>query len=123
MDKLRQSELFLDKPIGMMFNKVLPLFGIVLICLASAPLRSISQQVQIHNNADEKLVSFGNSKLQLKLDYNGKATISSLIVNGREVIAADRGIYSLLNTGKETYSSLQLRSQPVVNTGQHTITL
>src|SRR6478609_9779163 len=107
----------------MMFNKVLPLFGMLLICLVNAPLKSISQQGQIHNNADEKLVSFGNDKIQLKLDYKGKATVSSLLVNGREVIAADHGIYSLLSTGKGTYSSLQLLSQPIVNTGQNTITL
>src|SRR4051794_16124626 len=106
----------------MKFNKVLPLFGILLICLLSAPLRGISQQVQIHNNADEKQVWFGNDKIQLKLDYNGKATISSLLVNDREVIEGDRGIYTLLNTSKGTYSSLQLLSQPVINTGQHTIT-
>lgn len=106
-----------------MFNKVLLLFSIVLTLLVHAPLRGISQQVQIHHHADEKLVSFGNDKIQLTLDYNGKATIAALLVNGREVLADDRGIYSLLNTREGTYSSLQLLSQPIVNTGQHTITL
>lgn len=59
----------------------------------------------------DKRITFGNNKLRLTLDYNKTANISQLVVNGEKVA---EGIYSMIRTKSETYSTLQLAADPVV---------
>jgi hypothetical protein len=66
---------------------------------------------------------FGNAKLQLTLDYNAKATISALTVNGEKVIDGPEGIYSLLKTRTATYSTLHLLANPVAAKTGNIVTL
>ncbi len=66
---------------------------------------------------------FGNTKLQLTLDYNAKATISALTVNGEKVIDGPEGIYSLLKTKTATYSTIHLLATPLATKTANTVTL
>lgn len=103
-------------------KKVLSFF-LFIGCLINIPIAGISQTVQIKNNVQERTIEFGNDKLFMQLDYNHKANVSSVIVNGQEVIKGDKGIYSSLKTKQGNYSSLQLLSQPKVKISNHNITV
>jgi len=103
-------------------KKLLSLF-LLILCFISVPFAAISQYVQIKNNIQAKTIEFGNDKIKMKLDYKDKANISSLIVNSKQVIEGDSGIYSLFKTQKENYSSLHLLSQPSINFSNNTITV
>ena len=91
-------------------------------CLASTG-KSFSQVVKIDNHAGEKYIVFSNEKIQATLDYNNKATISRLIINGQEVIKDEAGIYSSIKTKNAGYSTLQLTATPVVKIAGHTVTV
>ncbi len=85
---------------------------IVLAGLSALPLFCFSQSRQkpsfiLRNNISQKTIAFGNSKMQLTLDYNGKANISSLTVNGEQVIQGNAGIYSEITTGLAVFSTLK----------------
>ena len=71
-------------------------------------------EIDINNNTSEKKVVFGNDRINMTLDYNQKVNVSSLIINGLQVIEEDAGIYSLLKTRDSAYSTLQVLSQPAV---------
>lgn len=73
-----------------------------------------AQGVQIVHDSKEKKVIFGNEKIQLTLDYNHKASITSMLVNGQQVIANDSGMYAAISTKHAVYSTLRLQSTPVV---------
>lgn len=83
----------------------------------------IAQIANISNNTGEKKIVFDNDKIKMTLDYNKKANVSSLVVNGQQVIDDDAGIYSLIKTHDATYSTLQLLSQPEVKITGNTITV
>jgi hypothetical protein len=57
----------------------------------------------------------------MTLDYNQKVNVSSLIINGLQVIEEDAGIYSLLKTRDSAYSTLQVLSQPAVKITKNTV--
>jgi hypothetical protein len=103
-------------------KKLLPLF-LFIVCFTGVPFAAISQYVQIKNNTQAKTIEFGNDKIKMKLDYNGKANVSSLIVNGQLVIEGDAGIYTSFKTQQEHYSSLRLLSHPTINFSNNTITV
>jgi hypothetical protein len=79
--------------------------------------------IVVKNNQAEKVVVFGNSKIKLTLDYNGKCNISGLDVNGQSVISGSAGMFSSIRTPGNTYSSLNLPSDPDVKTSQNTVTV
>ena len=66
-------------------------------------------------------LTFGNAKLQLTLDYNAKATVSALTVNGEKVIDGPEGIYSEIKTKTTTYSTLHLLATPVATKTGNTV--
>ena len=84
---------------------------------------SFAQVYPFNNNTQQKTATFGNDKIQLTLDYNGKANISSFIVNGQHVIDGDSGIYSSVRTNVATYSSLQLMSNPKILMANNIVTV
>ena len=96
---------------------------LLLYCLLITYFTAASQHTGISNNATDKNIVFGNDKIKMILDYKGKANISSVTVNGQQVIEGGGGIYSSLKTQLANYSSLQLISQPVVNISNNTITV
>jgi hypothetical protein len=82
-----------------------------------------ADDIVIKNNPTEKVVVFGNSKLQLTLDYNRKCNVSGMEVNGQHVISGSAGIFSSVRTATNTYSSLKLISDPVIKINQNTVTV
>jgi len=106
-----------------MLNKELLLCLILLGYFSGNSVESIAQIAAINNNITEKKVVFGNGRIKMTLDYNQKANVSSLIINGQQVIQDDAGIYSLIKTQDSTYSTLQLLTQPEVKISANTIIL
>jgi len=101
-------------------------FLFLLICIASAigsRSECAAQPVKITNDTKEKNVVFGNSKIKITLDYNKKANLSSLTVNGQTVIQSDAGVYSKIRTKASTYSTLQLSTDPTVKIAGNTISV
>ena len=92
-------------------------------CFIGSCGEAFAQAVQIKNDLEQKLVIFGNKELSLTLDYNQKANISSLTVNGEQVVNGDAGIYSKITTKNATYSTLHLSSAPVANASKNTVTI
>jgi hypothetical protein len=65
-----------------------------------------------------KVETISNPKITMQLDYGDKASITSLIINGQEVISSADGIFTSVKIGGITYSSLHLKGAPVlVKTG------
>ena len=58
--------------------------------------------IVINNNTPDKVITFGNSKIMVTLDYNGKCNISELSVNGQMVISGPEGIFSEIKTAADT---------------------
>ena len=75
---------------------------------------SYAQSISINNNKQQQSVSFGNSKLKFVLNYDHQCNVSYLEVNGQKVIDGTNGIYSEIQTGDKTFSTLQLAASPVV---------
>lgn len=94
---------------------ILMVFGSAIDCFGQA--------LKINHDKQQKIIVFGNEKLNLTLDYNKKANISSLSINGRKAIQGDSGIFSKITTKENSYSSLNLFSDPVISVSGNTITL
>jgi hypothetical protein len=92
-------------------------------CFIGTGVTGIAQQVVIKNNIKDKTVIFGNDKMNLTLDYNKKANISVLAVNGQQVIEGAVGIYSMIRTMDAVYSTLALSSDPAVKISGNTVSI
>ncbi len=68
-------------------------FEITLIFLFTSIVCNAADLI-IKNNVPDKVLTFGNSKIMLTLDYNEKCNISELRVNGQTVISgAERDFF------------------------------
>lgn len=97
---------------------------IIAIVLISAAMLIFTKESKAANMAidpKEKSVTFSSHKLTMTLDYAKRACISSLIVNGQKVISNDDGIFTSVKVGMETYSSLHLKSSPILIKGENNI--
>lgn len=81
----------------------------------------IAQDAIIKNDSKNKTITFGNKKIKLTLDYNGKANVTVLEVNGQKVIDGREGIYSFVKTGSNSYSSLHATSSPIVTASSNSV--
>ncbi|MDN3550690.1 hypothetical protein [Mucilaginibacter aquaedulcis] len=63
---------------------------------------------------EPKTVSISTPKLSLVLDYDNKASITSLVIDGKKVISSADGIYTSIKVGGVTYSSLHLKGTPML---------
>jgi hypothetical protein len=84
---------------------------------------SYAGNIVINNNSSAKVIVFGNTKIIITLDYNGKCNISGLNINGQSVISGPAGIYSSIKTTANTYSTLKLTSAPTVKTGTNSVSV
>src|SRR3569833_599323 len=66
-------------------------------------------------------VTINSHKLSMTLDYAKRASISSLVVNGQKVISNEDGIFTSVKVGAKTFSSLHLKSSPVLVQGKNTV--
>ncbi len=80
----------------------------LIIIILFASVVCYAGNIVIKNNSQDKVVIFGNSKIMVTLDYNGKCNISELKVNGQTVISGSAGIFSEIRTATNTYSTLKL---------------
>jgi hypothetical protein len=97
-------------------------FGLIAIFLFTSILCNAGDIV-IKNNLLEKVIIFGNGKIMITLDYNRKCNISGLEVNGQPVISGTAGIFSVIKTSANTYSTLKLISDPTVRIGENTLSV
>ncbi len=105
----------------MIIRKRLPLVLFFACYFIASASNSFAQSVKISNDATKKRVVFGNEKMSVTLDYDKKVNVSSLLINGQQVIEGDAGIYSAIKTSNASYSTLHLLSQPSVSTTSNTI--
>jgi hypothetical protein len=110
----------MNNPNPHFFLKKLTLLSILIILFLNS---SFSQSVKINQNTKEKTISFGNEKINVTLDYNKKANISLVIVNGQSVIQSSEGIYSKFKTKIAAYSTLLLSADPKIKIANNIITL
>ena len=103
--------------------------GRTCILLSALALRAIgapgpaSQSVARPPAARPKSVTIRAGGITMQLDYKNGASITSLSVNGQQVIGATDGVFTSVNVGGTTYSSLQLTSVPVLTATKDTIRL
>jgi hypothetical protein len=81
----------------------------------------VAQGANIDNNTRQKKIVFGNDKIRMTLDYNRKADISSVNLNGQKIVEGGAGIYSTIRTQDAVYSTLQLLCNPSVKVIHNTI--
>ncbi|MDB5250252.1 MAG: hypothetical protein JWQ40_4646 [Segetibacter sp.] len=97
-------------------------FCLLLVSITtSITVTCVAQSVITNNDRKNRKISFGNAKIKLTLDYNRKANISSLQVNGQKVIDANTGIYSEVRMSSGSYSSLHTTSTPTVQVTTNTV--
>lgn len=102
-----------------MFNKKFLPVTFAFACFL--PLVVFAQTPKIINDIQQRTISFGNDKIEMLLDYDRKANLSSVTINGQQIIHGDSGVYSAIKTLGTSYSSLQLLSQPLVKVSNNTI--
>jgi hypothetical protein len=98
----------------------------LLLCLAysvGASNECSAQATKINHDTKEKSVAFGNDKIKITVDYNKKANIASLNINGQQVIQGDAGVYSKIRTKAASYSTLRLSSDPAIKIANNIITV
>jgi len=64
--------------------------------------------------SENRPITLSSHKLSITLDYEKRVCISSLVVNGQKVISTGDGIFTSLKVGSKMYSSLHLKSNPVL---------
>ena len=83
-----------------MNNKICRLGSIIVFLFISKFCNA--GDIVINNNPSIKEIIFGNGKIMITLDYNGKCNISGLNVNGQSVISGT-GRYFLFNQNFSQY--------------------
>jgi hypothetical protein len=96
--------------------------GIIIILLATA-IFCHAGDIVIKNNPQDKIITFGNRKILITLDYNKKCAVSNLRIDGRSVIEGQDGIFSSIRTSTNTTSTLNLLSVPAIAVGDNTVTI
>ena len=96
-------------------------FLLIPFLLFGAGVAVFGQPVKISNDSKEKVVVFGNDKINLTLDYNKKANVSLVTINGQPVISGHAGIFSTIRTKETTYSTLHLLSDPVIKISNNSV--
>jgi hypothetical protein len=92
----------------------------ILLLLANFPACA---QINISNDAANKIIVFGNSKIRITLDYDQKCAVTHLLVNGDTVISGKPGIFSEIRTRTSTFSTRRLSASPELRTAKNQVTL
>jgi hypothetical protein len=88
----------------------------VAVCFLAVLFPLIGSATIIHKNisGEPRLITFNNAKTTFTIDYNHKAAITSLIINGQKVVSSADGMFTSVKIGAVTYSSLQTKNNPVI---------
>jgi hypothetical protein len=97
-------------------------FGLISILLFTGVFCKAGD-ITIKNNVQDKVIIFGNDKIIITLDYNGKCNISGLNVNGQSVISGPAGVFSEIRTFKSKYSTLNLISIPPIQVWENCVSV
>ncbi|HZK95243.1 MAG TPA: hypothetical protein VFC67_13630 [Prolixibacteraceae bacterium] len=84
---------------------------------------SAEGQINISNRSADNVITFGNSKLKVTLDYASKCVVTGMEVNGEAVLSGKSGIYSAVRTSTDTYSTRKLATSPKIKTQKNSVTL
>src|ERR1700744_1839538 len=95
----------------MLYKKISALLFIVSIGILNA---GAIKTIILPDVKDQKSVTIHTPKIAMAIDYSGKASITSLIVNGQKVIDNVDGVFTSLKINGVTYSSLHLKTVPVL---------
>jgi len=93
----------------------------ILMSLLSPSTRA--QDTFIKNDPVHRTVRFGNNRVALILDYHRRAFISSMVVNGQQVLDDQGGGYTFVRTVAGYASSRKLVTQPHLAIAGHIISL
>jgi len=104
-----------------MLNKKAIASGLLLI--VSIINLSTTCIAQVKNDTNGKIVTFGNSKIKLTINYKNQANVTVLEVNGQKVIDGLEGIYSEIRTAKNNYTSLHTSAMPKVTATTGTVNI
>jgi hypothetical protein len=96
---------------------------LLFVMYLSFPCFPVSGQIIISNREEDQVVTFGNTKLKLTLDYNFKCVVTEMEVNGESVISNSSGMYSAIRTPDATYTTCKLPASPTVKTGLNRVTI
>jgi hypothetical protein len=114
--KKSSNRIILKLTASMLSRKTIALF----FFLSASFINCIAQPI-IKNDRKSKTITFGNKKIKLTIDYNDKADITTLEVNGQKVIDGAAGIYSEIRTPETSYSSLHTTSSPAITKTVNTV--
>ncbi len=103
-------------------KSILTLFFIFSLCIV-ASISTKAQNYTIKNYPAEKRIVFGNKMVTFELDYNNKANISSVAINGQEVIHGESGLYSSIRTKTAGFSTLKLAKSPSISIANNTVSV
>ena len=81
-------------------KKRLPLHLFLVLYFIGSFNAGVAQMAKISNDVKERKIVFGNEKIMVTLDYNKKVNLSSMLLNGQQVINGNEGIYSAIKTKK-----------------------
>jgi hypothetical protein len=84
---------------------------------------SATGQINISNRPADKIIVFGNSKLQITLDYDLKCVVTGMEVNSESVLSNELGIYSEIRSSIANYSTRKLATSPKIETSKDKVTL
>ena len=79
--------------------------------------------IVIKNSQPDKVITFGNAKIMITVDYNRKCAVTGLTVNGRPVISGPGGIFSAITTSTGTFSTLELLSDPAITISENRVSI
>jgi hypothetical protein len=71
----------------------------------------------------QNVITIRSAKLSLSLTVGQKVVITGIIANGQKVITASDGAYTKVSVGGHDFSSLHLKSIPVVTRSRDTVTI
>ena len=91
------------------------------IVLISGAMLALTARAKLVNPAKQRPLTISTQKLTMTLEYEKRACISSLVVNGQMVVNSQDGIFTSVKVGDKTYSSLHLTSSPVLVKVKNTI--
>jgi len=86
---------------------------LVFFCANISPFISTAQNRQRLLPPRSKIITISNAKTSITIDYNHKATVISLIVNGQKVVSSADGMFTSGKIGDSTYSSLRTTGNPI----------
>ena len=92
--------------------------SIAIICYIGCFLPIVSKSEPVL-----RIVAIHNAKIDMVLNYDKRASITSLTVGGQKVINSANGIFTSVTIGGTVYSSLNLTNSPVLIKTRNTIKL